>query len=121
MKDTLLVFDDDRLTLRSIARVIHGTFDEILTAQTAAQAEELLGSHQVTHLLCDRNLAEQMRGEQFIAKWREQWPSIRYAALMSGEDASHLLDQPTIDMVFPKPFEPSEVREALAAARKLIR
>ncbi len=117
VKDILLVFDDDRLNLRSLGRVIRGIFDEMLMAQTASQAEEHLRSKEVTHLLCDRNLAEQLKGEQFIEMWRERWPPIRYAALMSGDDVAHLREHPEIDVVHSKPIDPEALREALKRAR----
>ncbi len=117
MVHTILVFDDDRLNLRSIGRVLRGTFDEVLLAQTAHRAEELLAKHRVTHILCDRQLTESMTGEQFIIKWRRQWPSIRYAALMTGEDAHGLPNDPLIDAIFMKPFEPAELRSILYASQ----
>jgi CheY-like chemotaxis protein len=118
MKDTLLVLDDDTFNLRSLKRVLKGTFDEMLVAQSTQQAEELLGTHQVTHVLCDRNLSESTRGEEVIRRWRARWRTIRYAALMTGDDTHQLEGLPSIDAVFAKPIDPAALREALTAAKR---
>jgi DNA-binding NtrC family response regulator len=121
MEQTLLVFDDDRLTLRSLGRVLRGIFDQTLLVQNARQAEEMLSAHTVTHLLCDRRLAEQQTGDKFIQQWKERWPTIRYAALMTGDDVSPYRDIPQIDAVFNKPLDPSELRAALIASQEAFR
>ena len=117
MESILLVFDDDRLNLRSIGRVLSGIFDRLLLAQTARQAEELLSTHPITHLLCDRCVAEHLNGEEFIRQWRQRWPSIQYAALMTGGEVGLPVEFSMVDAVFRKPFEPTKLRAELTEVK----
>lgn len=111
----LLIVDDETLSLRAIARLLRSQFDEVLTAESAERAEGLLHEHAVTHLLCDRYLTDVRLGEELIKAWRARWSSIRFAALMTGEDIGQLTLPEAIDRVFLKPFDIAELRRSFSS------
>ena len=109
----LLVVDDEVLALKATVRLLKGQFDDVLAAESADEAEALLESNSVTHLLVDRQLTDFRLGEELIDSWKRRWSTIHYAALMTGEDVEELTVPETVDDVFPKPFDMALLRSSL--------
>ena len=102
-KTTLLVVDDESAVCRVMRRMLRGKFGEILTAETPADAEAVLASRQVTHVVCDQCLGPgQPEGLAVAAGWRASYPSIRKLVILTGADVKNLAALPGIDLVLPK-------------------
>ncbi|MCP4599821.1 MAG: response regulator [Proteobacteria bacterium] len=102
----LLVVEDNGQVSKMLKNLLGQEFDVVLVADSPAVAELLLGDHTVTHLLCDRELGPGLPyGEALIREWRERYPSIRRALLVTGTAVApcRLLDG--IDCVLPKPVK----------------
>jgi CheY-like chemotaxis protein len=113
----LLVLDDEATVCRSLQRVLGKTFDEILTAETPADAETILGSRAVTHLLCDHLLGPgQPTGHDLATRWRAEHPSLEQVVLLTGADVSRLEVSDAIDRVLPKTTELPDLARALDRA-----
>ncbi len=110
----LLIVDDEPLALRAMSRLLRRQFDQILPAGTPEQAVTFLETEDVTHLLCDRHLGGSVLGDEHIVNWRRQWPTIVFAALMTGDDLHGQQVSDSVDAVFPKPFDVNQLREALS-------
>ena len=81
----LLVVDDDPRICRMVTRRLLCRFEALLTACTAAEAEQTLMRERVSHLVCDNDLGGGApRGTALIAGWRSRYPSIERAVLFTG-------------------------------------
>ena len=110
----LLVLDDEATVCRSLRRILSRSFDEILTAETPADAERILESRPVTHLLCDQLLGPgQPLGNDLAARWRPRYPSIEHVVLLTGADIRTLQIADEVDLVLPKTTELAELTSAL--------
>ncbi len=66
----------------------------------------ILEEHPVTHLLCDRELGRGLPyGEALVREWRERYPSIRRALLVTGTAVAAGRGLEGVDCVLPKPVE----------------
>jgi DNA-binding NtrC family response regulator len=100
----LLLVADEVGIRRTLPRSLNGEFDDIHTAGTAAEADEILSSHTVTHVVCDLYLGNgQPLGDELIRTWRRRWPAIQYAALFTGStyEKDHTYEK--VDHIFTKP------------------
>lgn len=110
----LMVVDDIPAMGRAVQRGLQRVFDRVVIAESAEQAERLLAEPETraTHVLCDDNLGlGSPKGMQLLAKWRQQHPSIRLAAILTGSDDSEASPDDGIDRVFRKPIEMAELRK----------
>lgn len=116
----LLVVDDIPAMGRALQRSLSKSFDKIVLAESAEQAERLLTSEEnrPTHLLCDDNLGlDSPRGVELVGAWRRAHPGIQSAALITGNDDVEPPPGRGIDRVFRKPLDISELREFFASRR----
>lgn len=110
----LLVLDDEATVCRSLRRILDRSFDEVCTAETPADAEVVLESRPVTHLLCDQLLGPgQQLGYDLATRWRASYPTIRRVVLLTGTDISGIHESTAIDCVLPKTTEIDEIAHAL--------
>ena len=116
----LLVVDDIPAMGHALQRSLSKSFDKIVLAESAEQAELLLASEQSrpTHLLCDDNLGlDSPRGVELVGRWRRAHSGIESAALITGNDEVEPSPGRGIDRVFRKPLDISELREFFASRR----
>jgi len=105
-----LVVDDDPTVAGVAARVLGMLFDQVIVASTPAEAEILLGSHRVTHLLCDYDLGQsQPTGAELIPQWRAAYPYIAQAVLFSGSQAEEIDLPAEVDRLLGKPATMDEL------------
>ncbi len=109
-KKILLVIDDESSVCRVVRRLLRDKFDDIVAAQTPADAEIVLSSRTVTHVICDHVLGPgQPYGLQLASGWKEAYPSIRKVIVLTGANLSGIAAPPGIDLVLPKTTDPAEL------------
>jgi CheY-like chemotaxis protein len=101
-----LLIVDDRIEVRSaLARFFGLWFERVYAAASPSEASAILQEHAPSVLLCDYWLGEGFPpGTELIAAWRERFPCVQRAVLMTGTKASALDAVPGIDAVFQKPL-----------------
>ncbi|HCF62431.1 MAG TPA: hypothetical protein DFS52_31125 [Myxococcales bacterium] len=103
MSRVLLVIEDEPSVGALFGLHLKGHFDAVFAVGCEAEAEAVLASQAVTHLVSDYHLGrEHPLGTTLVARWRGRWPAIRYAAILSGEDLS-AHSRPGVDEMFLKP------------------
>ena len=115
----LLIVDDERTVCRALSRLLVGSIKQIQTATTPTEAEIVLRSGRVTHILCDHWFGPgQPLGMDLVTKWKKQYSTIERAVVLTGTDINKLPPTGGVDMVLPKVVEPSELIEALKLKKK---
>jgi ActR/RegA family two-component response regulator len=110
----LLIVDDEHTVCRALSRMLCGRFDEIVTALTPAEAELVLRSGRVTHLLCDHWFGKgQPVGLELVGGWRSRFPSLRRAVILTGTGAVEEGRPDGVDAVVPKTIEAGPLLEVL--------
>ncbi len=103
----LLIIDDEASVCRALRRILQKRVQEVITVSNAADAELVLDTRPVTHVLCDNLLgAEQPRGMDIAAGWKKKHPSIVRLAILTGASASCGSLPDGIDVVLPKTTDP---------------
>lgn len=117
---TLLIVDDEILSLESLARNLHEEFD-VKTASTIREAETLLQEEWIQIILCDQRMPE-MSGVEFLKKVREQWPEV-IRMIISGytdsEDVISAVNEAGIFQYITKPWHPDNLLLTLRNAARL--
>ncbi len=114
---TLLVVDDESAVCRALRRMLRGKVDRIVTAETPEDAETVLSSTSVTHLICDHYLGPgQPLGADLAAAWRGRYPSLRRVVILTGKDVEDVEPSQDIDHVLPKTTEPLQLAALLGLA-----
>ncbi len=109
-RSVLLVVDDESSVCRALRRLMGDRADEIITAQTPTDAETILHSRSVTHVICDHFLGPgQPKGMDIAKKWKDAFPSIRSVIILTGTNVKNLDPPETIDHVLPKTTDPVEL------------
>ncbi len=110
----ILVVEDDEQVLEMLSKKLGTEGDVVLTAESPAQAEYLLKRYPVSHLVCDRQLGKHLPpGERLILDWRERYPSIHRALLVTGTAIAQSRDFSGVDCVLPKPVQLQMIRAEL--------
>lgn len=110
-KETLLVVDDEADILTAVQRLFRRRC-RVLTAQTTAQASDILDTEDVQVILCDQRLPRE-NGVEFFSRIRHKHPdAIRvlftgYANIDSVIDA---INEGAVYRYISKPWQPSELR-----------
>lgn len=106
----VLVVDDEPVFCRAMARLLGRSFDAVLLAGTPEEAEQILETNPVTHLVCDYRLGRALPpGTVFVAKWRERFPNICRAVVFTGALDYYVKAAEGVDAVRAKGIDPSEV------------
>jgi EAL domain-containing protein (putative c-di-GMP-specific phosphodiesterase class I)/CheY-like chemotaxis protein len=117
-QNTLLIVDDEVRIVRALQRTLRRDGYHILTAQSAAQALDLLASHDVQVILCDQRMPG-MNGTEFLSRAKDMYPdTIRlmltgYAELDSVLDA---INRGAIFRFFTKPWDDESIRQHIREA-----
>jgi len=110
----LLIIDDEASVCRALSRILSKKAAETITARNISDAELILDTREITHVLCDHLLGPgQPKGLDNAIYWKEEYPSIRKIIVLTGTDAA--FDEPPqgIDKVLPKTTDPMELAEHL--------
>lgn len=120
LPNPLLVVDDRADVLQALLRFFELDFENVLSAQTPAAAEELLRTKQPEFLLCDYWLGESFPpSTEFLPVWRSKYPCLKRVVLMTGTKSSSIPPCPAIDDIFPKPLRLSKVVDYFRAHASL--
>jgi DNA-binding NtrC family response regulator len=110
----LLVVDDESSVCRALSRILGKSVDVIASAFSPQEAETVLASKKVTHLICDHWFGEgQPLGIDLVAKWKEKYPFIRQIVLLTGTDVTRLTPQSDDILVMNKTVNPEDLIRAL--------
>ena len=102
-----------------MSRLLVDSIKQIQTATTPTEAEIVLRSGRVTHVICDQWFGPgQPLGMNLVKKWKEQYETIERAVVLTGTDIAKLPATGGVDMVLPKVVEPAELIEALKLTKK---
>lgn len=135
MSEKWLLVDDEPVFLRSVGDALHSLArdlaargglrkfrlpSEILTAQSARQALELIESSPPDLILTDLRMPE-VDGYQLLRLVHRRWPAIRKVVLSGAEVnmTPDLLDQAGIELVFRKPRNADELIKIFEALGRL--
>jgi CheY-like chemotaxis protein len=109
-----LVVDDEPIFCRAMSRLLGRAFDEVHLAGSPEEAEAILASKPITHLICDYRLGSNLPpGTVYIDKWRAEYPGITRAVVLTGALDYYVKASDGIDSVRAKGIEPEEVLKAV--------
>ena len=115
-KSILLVVDDESAVCRVMRRLLGRRFDEVVTVETPADAETVLASRPVTHIVCDQCLGPgRPTGCEIAGGWKAAHPTIRRVVILTGVDIAGLTAPPGVDRLLPKTTDPDELAALLLA------
>ncbi len=113
-QDILLIVDDDPQIRKMLMQLFQHHFDAAFAAATSMDAERVLQEQKVTHLLSDYDLDDgSPRGTELIFGWRQRYPSIRRALLLSSSKLPLSQLPNAVDQFFEKGSDPVKILEAL--------
>jgi len=97
-----------------LRRLLNGKVDEIITAQTPVDAEVVLKTKPVTHVLCDHFLGPgQPTGLSIAHNWKQNYPSLKKVIILTGTDVNYLSQASGIDKIIPKTVDPVDLIKML--------
>lgn len=118
-KRVVLIVDDESSVLRAVGRMLAKYADEILTASGHTEAEAILESRSVTHILCDHWFGRGLPlGLDLAAKWKTLYPKLEKVVVLTGVDIDALSPSPLIDAVLPKTTDPEKLASTLGLTLK---
>jgi DNA-binding NtrC family response regulator len=113
-KSVLLVVDDESSVCRALSRILGKRVDEIIAAFSPQEAETVLVSREVTHLVCDHWFGMgQPLGIDLVVKWRQLYPSLQKVILLTGTDVARLTPPDAGILVMNKTVNPEDLIKAL--------
>ncbi|MBI5542755.1 MAG: hypothetical protein HY901_02625 [Deltaproteobacteria bacterium] len=101
----LLIVEDLPDVGRAYVRSLrHYEVAEVILATTPSQAEEYLVRSDSVCLMCDHWLGPgQPTGSELIHRWKETFPNLGKAVLVTGSDSAAVRAAHGVDAVFEKP------------------
>jgi DNA-binding NtrC family response regulator len=113
-KSVLLIVDDESSVCRALSRMLGKRVDEIASAFSPQEAEMVLVSKEVTHLVCDQWFGMgQPLGVDLVAKWKEKYQSIQNIVLLTGTDETRLSPPTEGVRIMNKTVNPDDLIAAL--------
>lgn len=110
----LLVVDDETAVCRAVARVMRRHFDDVVTAGNAQEAEAVLSTRAVTHLICDHWFGKgQPLGIDLVKVWVEKYASLERVLLLTGVDIALLVPPAPIVRIIPKTIDAADLQREL--------
>lgn len=109
----VLVVDDDPSVLRAVASLL-GRVASVTTVQSGEDALHELEHEAFDAIITDLEMPL-MNGLVLLEIVRRRWPRTRRLLMSGSVDADIDPSDPLLDAFLPKPFGPSQLREALAA------
>ena len=119
---TVLVLDDEKRSVESLARILGEQFD-VHGATTVAEAEDILRREWVQIILCDQRMPE-ISGVVFLSRVREQWPDVIRMIISGYTDSGDIIDavnEAGIYHFISKPWQPADLLLKLNNAAELFR
>ena len=107
---TVLVVDDEPRSLETLRRTLEEDF-EVLTAESAEEAEKLLETEWVQVILCDQRMPGES-GVDFLSRVRDQWPEVVRIIISGYTDAGDLvgaINNAGIYQYISKPWHPEKL------------
>ncbi len=118
----VLVVDDELRSQEALRRVLAEDF-EVLTASSAAEAEERLGGEMVSAILCDQRMPG-CTGVEFLKTVRDRWPDpvrMIISGYTDSEDIIAGINEAGIYQYITKPWDPDELVATVRGAIQLYR
>ena len=118
---TVLAVDDEPRSLETLRRTLEEEF-EVLTAQSAEEAEEILEKEWVQAILCDQRMPGRT-GVEFLSDVRDRWPEVVRIIISGFTDAGDLVDainRAGIYQYISKPWHPDKLLLKLRNAIELF-
>jgi DNA-binding NtrC family response regulator len=113
-KSILLVVDDESSVCRALSRILGKRVDEIISAFSPQEAETVLVSKEVTHLVCDHWFGMgQPLGIDLVVQWKQKHPSIRHVVVLTGTDVTRLTSPGDDIFVMNKTVYPEDLIKVL--------
>lgn len=120
-KPKLLLVDDETNVLRSLNRLLRRDGYDILMAETADEAFELLAQHRVQVIISDQRMRH-MNGTELLNHVKSMYPDIVRIVLsgyMDLESVTNAINQGQIYKFLTKPWDDKELREVVRDAMRL--
>lgn len=117
----ILVVDDEKQSQEALRRVLSDEF-QVLTASTAAEAENVLSSELVHAILCDQRMPG-TQGVDFLKSVRDRWPDpvrMIISGYTASEDIIAGINEAGIYQYITKPWEPDELVRTIKEALTLL-
>lgn len=113
-KKILLIVDDESSVCRALTRMLNRRVDETASTTSAMEAEVILESKEVTHVICDHWFGSgQTLGTELAPIWKKKYPSIERIVILTGMDIDTLDTSPEIYSILTKAAEPETLIETL--------
>jgi DNA-binding NtrC family response regulator len=113
-ESVLLIVDDERTVCRALTRLLDRSVSKIQTATNPREAEIILRSGNITHVICDHWFGPgQPLGLDLVGQWKETYQSIKCAVVLTGTDVEELSKPKYVDEILPKVIDPDELIAAL--------
>jgi two-component system response regulator HupR/HoxA len=119
-RPTVLLVDDETLSLETMTRILDEQFD-IRTAETAAQAEQILTEDWVQVVVSDQRMPG-TTGVELLAAVRERWPDVVRIIISGYTDAEDIIDginRAGIYQYITKPWHPDNLLLTVGNACRL--
>jgi diguanylate cyclase (GGDEF)-like protein len=110
---TLLLLDDEENVLRSLVRLFRRDGYQILTANSVAEAFDLLASNSVQVILSDQRMPD-MSGTEFLTRVRDLYPDTVRLILSGYTDLATITEAINLGAIYrflTKPWNDDELRE----------
>jgi EAL domain-containing protein (putative c-di-GMP-specific phosphodiesterase class I) len=118
---TLLVIDDEPITLMSLKGILRQDGYRILTALTPGEALELLALHPVQVIVCDQHMPLMM-GTELLGKVKDLYPDTIRIVLSSHTDFETIIDainRGAVYRFYTKPWKIDVLRDNIREAFRL--
>jgi diguanylate cyclase (GGDEF)-like protein len=115
---TLLLLDDEENVLRSLVRLFRRDGYQILTANSVAEAFDLLASNAVQVILSDQRMPD-MSGTEFLTRVRDLYPDTVRLILSGYTDLATITEAINLGAIYrflTKPWNDDELREHIRDA-----
>ncbi len=116
----VLVVDDEVRSLEAIRRTLEEEF-KVLTAASAAEAEDILRKEWVQVILCDQRMPGET-GVAFLERVREAWPDVVRLVISGYTDTDDIIagiNRGGIYQYIVKPWHPDTLLEKVREAARL--
>jgi diguanylate cyclase (GGDEF)-like protein/PAS domain S-box-containing protein len=118
---TLLLVDDEPSILSSLSRLLRREGYQLLTANSPAEAFELLAKHKIQVVLSDQRMPE-MTGTEFLSRVRKMYPNTIRIVLTGYTDLESVTDainRGAIYKFLTKPWNDDQLREQIRDAFRM--
>lgn len=113
IKNILLVADNAPLMGRILAKEFEDFFDEILRVTELIEAENILKSRLVTHLVISERFSKEVESAELIRNWKQRYSNIGRAVLFTERKGSTIAFNTYVDALVRNPRSPNSILHAL--------